>query len=104
MSRPPDRAAGGSFGPSGPSPARIRATFGRRSGLGELLDFDFETLSLMQLYRASDALMKHRQAIETHLVTRAMGLFDLQPTVTLFDVDQPQVFVALHPRRSHFRV
>ena len=59
---------------------------GRRSGLGELLDFDFQTLSLMQMYRASDALMKHRQAIEAHLFTRAMGLFDLQPTVTLFDL------------------
>ena len=70
-------------------PGSERATWGwlrRRSGLGELLDFDFETLSLMQLYRASDALMKHRQAIETHLFTRAMGLFDLQPTVTLFDL------------------
>ena len=70
-------------------PASERATWGwlrRRSGLGELLDFDFETLSLMQLYRASDALMKHRGAIEAHLFTRAMGLFDLQPTVTLFDL------------------
>ena len=54
--------------------------------MGELLDFDFQTLSLMQMYRASDALMKHRQAIEAHLFTRAMGLFDLQPTVTLFDL------------------
>ena len=70
-------------------PGSERATWGwlgRRSGLGELLDFDFETLSLMQMYRASDALMKHRQAIEAHLFTRAMGLFDLQPTVTLFDL------------------
>ena len=68
-----------------PVPAR-RATWGwlaRRSGLGELLDFDFQTLSLMQMYRASDALMRHRQAIEAHLFTRAMGLFDLEPTVTL---------------------
>ena len=70
-------------------PGSERATWGwlrRRSGLGELLDFDFQTLSLMQMYRASDALMKHRQAIEAHLFTRAMGLFDLQPTVTLFDL------------------
>ena len=70
-------------------PGSERATWGwlgRRSGLGELLDFDFETLSLMQMYRASDALMKHRQAIEAHLFTRAMGLFDLRPTVTLFDL------------------
>ena len=34
-----------------------------RSGLGELLNFDYQTLSLMQMYRASDALMKHRQAV-----------------------------------------
>ena len=38
------------------------------------------------MYRASDALMRHRQAIEAHLFTRAMGLFDLEPTVTLFDL------------------
>ena len=70
-------------------PGSERATWGwlrRRSGLGELLDFDFETLSLMQMYRASDALMKHREAIESHLFSRAMGLFDLEPTVTLFDL------------------
>ena len=79
---------GGDCGPSGPSRSE-RATWGwlgRRSGLGELLDFDFQALSLMQMYRASDALMRHRQAIEAHLFTRAMGLFDLQPTVTLFDL------------------
>ena len=70
-------------------PGSERATWGwlrRRSGLGELLGFDFETLSLMQMYRASDALMKHREAIEGHLFSRAMGLFDLEPTVTLFDL------------------
>ena len=70
-------------------PGSERATWGwlrRRSGLGELLGFDFETLSLMQMYRASDALMKHREAIEAHLFSRAMGLFDLEPTVTLFDL------------------
>ena len=70
-------------------PGSERATWGwlrRRSGLGELLDFDFESLSLMQMYRASDALMKHREAIERHLFSRAMSLFDLEPTVTLFDL------------------
>ena len=69
-------------------PGSERATWGwlgRRSGLGELLDFDFQTLSLMQMYRASDALMRHRQAIEAHLFTQAMG-HDLEPTVTLFDL------------------
>ena len=28
---------------------------GPAQGLGELLDFDFQALSLMQMYRASDA-------------------------------------------------
>ena len=70
-------------------PGSERATWGwlrRRSGLGELLEVDFESLSLMQMYRASDALMKHREAIERQLFSRAMGLFDLEPTVTLFDL------------------
>ena len=47
---------------------------------------DFQTLGPMQLYRASDALMTHREAIEEHLFDRAMGLFDLHPTVTLYDL------------------
>ncbi len=70
-------------------PASERAThrwLQERSGLGELLGVDFETVSPMQLYRASDALVKHREAIEAHLFERAMGLFDLQPTVTLYDL------------------
>ncbi len=40
----------------------------------------------MQLYRASDALVKHRDAIEAHLYERAMNLFGLCATVTLFDL------------------
>ena len=40
----------------------------------------------MQLYRASDALMAHREAIEHHLFDRAIDLFDLHPTVTLYDL------------------
>ena len=70
-------------------PASERAThhwLQERSGLGELLGGDFETVGAMQLYRASDALVKHREAIEAHLFDRAMGLFDLQPTVTLYDL------------------
>ena len=70
-------------------PASERAThrwLQTRSGLGELLGVDFETVSPMQLYRASDALVKHREAIEAHLFDRAMGLFDLAPTVTLYDL------------------
>ena len=61
-------------------PASERAThrwLQARSGVGELLGVDFETVSAMQVYRASDALVKHREAIEAHLFDKAMGLFDL---------------------------
>ena len=70
-------------------PGSERATrrwLGERSALGELLGVDFQTMGPMQLYRASDALMAHREAIESHLFDRAMGLFDLHPTVTLYDL------------------
>ncbi len=42
------------------------------SALGELLGVDYESMGAMQLYRASDALVKHRDAIEAHLYERAM--------------------------------
>ena len=89
-------------------PASERATHAwlrERSALGELLGVDFETMGAMQLYRASDALVAHREAIEAHLFDRAMDLFDLTPTVTLYDLtntyyegdvaDQPEA------RRGH---
>ena len=70
-------------------PGSERATrrwLGERSALGELLDVDFATMGPMRLYRASDALMAHREAIEHHLFDQAMDLFDLRPTVTLYDL------------------
>ena len=61
-------------------PGSERATrrwLGERSALDELLGVDFATMGPMRLYRASDALMAHREAIEHHLFDRAVGLFDL---------------------------
>lgn len=57
-----------------------------RSGLGELLDVDFESMPLMSLYRASDLLVKHRQTIEDKLFSRIDDLFSLPTTVTLYDL------------------
>ena len=56
------------------------------SGLGELIDTDFGTMSLMQLYRASDQLMRHRQQLEEALFARLHNLFGLDCTVTLYDL------------------
>lgn len=57
-----------------------------RSGLGELLDVDFEAMPLMRLYRTSDLLVKHRQTIEEMLFQRIDTLFSLPATVTLYDL------------------
>ena len=71
----------------------LRAQFSTRRWLGErsaleraAMGVEFATFGPMRLYRASDALMAHRQAIEHHLFDRAMDLFDLHPTVTLYDL------------------
>ncbi|MCY4363577.1 MAG: IS1634 family transposase [Gammaproteobacteria bacterium] len=57
-----------------------------RSALDELLGVSFDTLGPMRLYRASDALMAHREAIEKHLFQQALDLFTLAPTITLYDL------------------
>lgn len=57
-----------------------------RSGLGELLEIDFEAMPLMSLYRASDLLIRRRQIIEAKLFSRIKDLFSLPTTVTLYDL------------------
>ncbi|MFZ2980639.1 MAG: IS1634 family transposase [Sphingobium sp.] len=57
-----------------------------QSALGELLDADYGGMSHMSLYRASDALMRHRDAIERHLFDTIQTLFGLEETVTLYDL------------------
>jgi transposase len=56
------------------------------SGLGELIEFDFETLNLMQLYRVSDQLLKHKETLESYLYARERSLFDLEEVITLYDL------------------
>ena len=56
------------------------------SGLGELLEVDYEAMPLMRLYRTSDLLVKHRQAIESASFARINNLFCLPTTVTLYDL------------------
>ncbi len=70
-------------------PASERATYAwlcNESGLGEFLGGSFRRMSLMHLYRASDQLVKHRDAIESQVFTEAMSLFGLGCTVTLLDL------------------
>jgi len=70
-------------------PASERATHGwlcQRSGLGELLDFDFQRTHLDQLYRISDTLFKHKQELEKHLEQAQKNIHGFQSTMVLYDL------------------
>ena len=57
-----------------------------QSGLGELLDHNFEDVSLYKMYQVSDQLLKKKSAIEEHLYHKERNLFSLQETITLYDL------------------
>lgn len=57
-----------------------------RSGLGELLDVDYEGMNLAQLYRISDRLYSSRATLERVFFDRVTSLFGLDCTITLFDL------------------
>ena len=58
----------------------------RRSALGELMGFDFEAMDLNRMYRASDVLYKHREALQDHLFAQARAIFGFGETITLYDL------------------
>ena len=57
-----------------------------RSGLGELIDYDFNDLSLYGIYQVSDQLLEKKTAIEQYLYERERSLFGLQEIITLYDL------------------
>jgi transposase len=70
-------------------PASERATqewLQERSGIGELLNFDFQNTSLDQLYRVGDILLKNKQSIEQHLAQTAKQLHGLPSIMALYDL------------------
>ena len=75
------------------------------SSLGELIDVDFDSMSHMGLYRASDLLMRHRAAIEGHLFSSIQTLFALEETVTLYDLTNTyfEGDAAANPKARHGR-
>ena len=71
------------------APGSELATWGwlkNESALGEILDFDFEGMSLMRLYRASDLLLHYQGRIEAFVFERVRSLFALESIVTLYDL------------------
>jgi transposase len=70
-----------------PRSERATATWlQERSALGELLNYDFGSMPLMQLYRASDKLLKNKDLIEAKIFDRVQGIFNFVPTITLYDL------------------
>ena len=70
-------------------PGSELSTYGwltEQSGLGELLDIDYQSMPMIRLYRTSDLLVKHRRMIESAVFSRLTDLFSLQTTVTLYDL------------------
>lgn len=57
-----------------------------RSALGELIDYDFDSLSLYSMYQISDQLLGEQAALERHLYKWECNLFGLQETITLYDL------------------
>jgi transposase len=79
----------------------------RRTALDDLLGRNFDDLSEDSLYRVMDALHPHRASIEAALVARERSLFNLDPTVYLYDLTSTyfEGLAAANPKakRGHTR-
>jgi transposase len=56
------------------------------SGLGELLDFDFTKTTLHKLYKVSDTLLSHKNALEAALETIEEQFHGYTSTIALYDL------------------
>jgi hypothetical protein len=89
LNRPQIAAAVGNIVARMAQPGSERATHAwlkDTSGLGELIGYDFEAMDMNRLYRASDALYKHRDVLQEHLFGAACSMFGLSQTITLYDL------------------
>lgn len=70
-------------------PNSERATYDwlcNRSGLTELLNFDFNKSSLDRLYHISDMLLTHKDALEGHLEAVEQQFHGYKSTIALYDL------------------
>ncbi len=70
-------------------PNSERATYKwlcNKSGLGELLDFNFKNSSLNKLYQVSDQLLTNKTSLEEHLEMSEQTAHDFQSTIALYDL------------------
>ena len=88
------------------NPKSERATYTwlcDKSGLEELLDFDFKKSSLNKLYRISDKLLKHKVALEKHLEEAGQRFHGYQSTIALYDLTNTYMEgqAQLNPKAVH---
>ena len=88
------------------NPKSERATYTwlcDKSGLEELLDFDFKKSSLNKLYRISDKLLKHKVALEKHLEKAGQRFHGYQSTIALYDLTNTYMEgqAQLNPKAVH---
>lgn len=57
-----------------------------QSGLGELLEIDFQSIPLNRFYEISDILLKHKKELETHIAKRQRQLHGVSDTIILYDL------------------
>jgi transposase len=71
------------------APGSERATHNwlqNQSGLGELIDYDYESMSQSRIYQISDLLLKHKTELENCLYQKESALFGIENTITLYDL------------------
>ncbi len=56
------------------------------TGLDELMGVDFSSVSLDSVYKASDLLLRNKEALEEHLHRTEGQLFDLEEKIILYDL------------------
>lgn len=69
-----------------PSSEHAMPDWVRRTALADILGVDFDGLEEDRLYQVLDKLHPHRAAIEAELVKRERNLFNLDPTIYLYDL------------------
>lgn len=70
-------------------PGSERSTLERlqcKSGLGELLEMDFSSVSLNKMYKISDRLLSKKETLESVLYKNETHLFQIKETLVLYDL------------------
>jgi len=57
-----------------------------KSGAGELVGCDYNSISSNSIYRVADTLLNNKEAIERHLYDKTKEIFEYDETITLYDL------------------